>query len=344
MEQQKNEASETEQEDPAFAISQLYNVDSDVTKWPLVYHQSYNISFLGLEALHPFDSGKWGKVYQFLIDDKLLQNNQHFQPLEPTERDLLIAHSKEYLRSLKWSANVARITEVPPVALLPNFIVQRKVLLPLRLQTGGSVLAGKLAIERGWAINIGGGFHHCSGDRGGGFCAYADITLLIKFVLAKFDAIKRVMVVDLDAHQGNGYARDFMFDDRVFVMDVYNRNIYPHDGYAKRGIKRKVELTSGVDDQTYLPLIKSHLTESIGEFDPQLIVYNAGTDILQGDPLGHLNISAEGIVKRDEIVFALAKGRGIPIVMLTSGGYQRTTARIIANSILSLRNNGLINL
>uniref|UniRef100_H2YUR3 Histone deacetylase domain-containing protein n=1 Tax=Ciona savignyi TaxID=51511 RepID=H2YUR3_CIOSA len=289
------------------------------TKWPIVYHDSYNISFLGLQNLHPFDSGKWGKIYQFLLDGKLFNSKQTFRPSEPTESDLLIAHTQEYLDSLRWSINVARISE-----------------------TGGSVLAGKLAIERGWAINIGGGFHHCSGTSGGGFCAYADITLLIRFALEKFESIEKVLIVDLDAHQGNGYARDFMIDDRVFVLDVYNRNIYPHDGFAKRGINRKVELSSYVQDDEYLPLVKKHLTESISECGPQLIVYNAGTDILDGDSLGCLSISSKGIITRDEIVFSLAKENKIPIVMLTSGGYQRSNAQIIADSILSLQHKQLI--
>ena len=87
---------------------------------------------------------------------------------------------KRFKHFFQWSANVARITEVPFVALVPNYFVQRSLLTPLRLQTGGSVLAGTLALNYGWAINIGGGFHHCSGDSGGGFCAYADITLLIQ--------------------------------------------------------------------------------------------------------------------------------------------------------------------
>ena len=93
--------------------------------------------------------------------------------------------------------------------------------------------AAKLAMERGWAINIGGGFHHCSADHGGGFCAYADITLAIKFLFGRFESVKRAMIIDLDAHQGNGHERDFVGDDRVYIMDVYNRGIYPHDGYAK---------------------------------------------------------------------------------------------------------------
>uniref|UniRef100_H2YUR2 Histone deacetylase 11 n=1 Tax=Ciona savignyi TaxID=51511 RepID=H2YUR2_CIOSA len=346
MKQEKvgTEEENVEPEVCPFKSSQLYNVESNGTKWPIVYHDSYNISFLGLQNLHPFDSGKWGKIYQFLLDGKLFNSKQTFRPSEPTESDLLIAHTQEYLDSLRWSINVARISEVPPVAFLPNFIVQRKLLQPLRLQTGGSVLAGKLAIERGWAINIGGGFHHCSGTSGGGFCAYADITLLIRFALEKFESIEKVLIVDLDAHQGNGYARDFMIDDRVFVLDVYNRNIYPHDGFAKRGINRKVELSSYVQDDEYLPLVKKHLTESISECGPQLIVYNAGTDILDGDSLGCLSISSKGIITRDEIVFSLAKENKIPIVMLTSGGYQRSNAQIIADSILSLQHKQLIGL
>lgn len=94
--------------------------------------------------------------------------------------------------------------------------------------------AAKLALERGWSINIGGGFHHCSSARGGGFCAYADISLGIMF-LRKMKLIKKAMIVDLDAHQGNGHERDFInMQKDVYILDVYNREIYPHDGYAKR--------------------------------------------------------------------------------------------------------------
>ncbi|WAQ97692.1 HDA11-like protein, partial [Mya arenaria] len=212
-----------------------------------------------------------------------------------------------------WSMNVAGITEVPPVAFLPNFIVQRKVLKPFRYQTGGTILAAKLAIERGWGINIGGGFHHCSGERGGGFCAYADITLAIKF-LFKYDTnIKKAMIVDLDAHQGNGHERDFMEDSRVYIMDVYNRGIYPHDGFAKRAIRKKVELAHGTADTEYLNLVDKNFDEALTEFHP------------------------DGIIARDEMVFKKARDLNIPIMMVTSGGYQRSTAQIIADSILNLR-------
>ncbi|XP_005726759.1 histone deacetylase 11 isoform X1 [Pundamilia nyererei] len=309
---------------------------------PIVYHPDYNITFMGLEKLHPFDAGKWGKVIRFLKEEQFINDGNLVEAREAAEEDLLIVHTKRYLNRLKWSLVVATITEIPPLLFLPNFLVQRKVLRPLRTQTGGTIMAGKLAVERGWAINVGGGFHHCSSDRGGGFCAYADITLAIKFLFERVEGISRVTIIDLDAHQGNGHERDFLDDRRVFIMDMYNRYIYPGDEYAKRAIKRKVELDWGTEDSEYLQKVELHMEGTLNEVLPDIIVYNAGTDILDGDPLGGLSISPQGIIKRDELVFRAAKRRGIPVLMMTSGGYQKKTARIIADSILNLHRQGLI--
>uniref|UniRef100_A0A3P8TA07 Histone deacetylase 11 n=1 Tax=Amphiprion percula TaxID=161767 RepID=A0A3P8TA07_AMPPE len=296
---------------------------------PIVYHPDYNITFMGLEKLHPFDAGKWGKVIHFLKEEQFITDGSIVEAREATEEDLLVVHTRRYLNRLKWSVVVATITEIPPLLFLPNFLVQRKVLRPLRTQTGGTIM-------------VGGGFHHCSSDKGGGFCAYADITLTIKFLFERVEGISRATIIDLDAHQGNGHERDFLDDRRVFIMDMYNRYIYPGDGYAKRAIKRKVELDWGTEDSEYLQKVELHSEGALNEIRPDIIVYNAGTDILDGDPLGGLSISPQGIIKRDEIVFRAAKRRGIPILMVTSGGYQKKTARIIADSILNLHRQGLI--
>ncbi|MEE6501556.1 hypothetical protein FKM82_004244 [Ascaphus truei] len=321
--------------------TQLY-FDVSPTCWPIVYSADYNITFMGLEKMHPFDSGKWGKVINFLRDATLITDDTIVAAREATEDDLLVVHTRRYLSKLKWSYVVATITEIPPVLVLPNCLVQRKVLKPLRMQTGGTIMAGKLAIDRGWAINIGGGFHHCSSERGGGFCAYADITLAIKFLFERVEGVSKATIIDLDAHQGNGHERDFLDDDRVYIMDVYNRYIYPGDGFAKRAIKRKIELDWGTEDAEYLDKVETHVKGALNETRPDVIIYNAGTDILDGDPLGGLAISPQGIIKRDEIVFTIARSRCIPILMVTSGGYQKRTARIIADSILNLHNLGLI--
>ncbi|KAM8930749.1 histone deacetylase 11 [Pelodytes ibericus] len=316
--------------------------DVPLSCWPIVYSTDYNITFLGLEKLHPFDAGKWGKVIGFLQDEQLITDETIVPAREAAENDLLVVHTRRYLNKLKWSFVVATITEIPPLVLLPNFLVQRKVLRPLRMQTGGTIMAGKLAIDRGWAINVGGGFHHCSSEKGGGFCAYADITLSIKFLFERVEGVSTATIIDLDAHQGNGHERDFLDDKRVYIMDVYNRYIYPGDGFAKRAIKRKIELDWGTEDKEYLGKVDTHIRGALNEMTPDIIIYNAGTDILDGDPLGGLSISPQGIIKRDEIVFSVARQRGIPILMVTSGGYQKRTARIIADSILNLHNLGII--
>ncbi|XP_069795900.1 histone deacetylase 11 isoform X1 [Narcine bancroftii] len=312
------------------------------TLWPIVYSPDYNITFLGLEKLHPFDSGKWGKIVNFLKEEMLIKDETIVRAIEAQEDDLLVVHSKRYLNKLKWSFIVATITEILPVAFLPNFIIQRKVLRPFRTQTGGTIMAGKLAIERGWAINVGGGFHHCSSDQGGGFCIYADITLAIKFLFERVEGVSKAMIIDLDAHQGNGHERDFMDDNRVYIMDVFNRYIYPGDGFAKRAIKWKIELEWDTEDSEYLEKVKTHVAKALRQVTPDIIVYNAGTDILDGDQLGGLAVSPQGIIKRDEAVFEAARKYKIPILMVTSGGYQRSTARIIADSILNLHRLQLI--
>jgi histone deacetylase 11 len=313
-------------------------------QWPIVYSSQYNIGFMGLQRLHPFDSAKWGKIFDHLQEAGMIKGKEDIlEPREITKRELQMVHTEEYLESLTSSMNVAMVVEVPPVAILPNFVVQNKLLRPFRFQTAGTIMAGKLAMERGWAINIGGGFHHCSSNSGGGFCAYADITLAVKYMFNHIDGVRKAMIVDFDAHQGNGHERDFLGDERVFILDMYNRLIYPGDNFAKQAIKRKVELNHHTTDQVYLENIRRHLPAVLDEFDPDVVVYNAGTDILEGDRLGNLDITPEGVIERDRLVFTeVRKKRGKPIFMLTSGGYQRNNARVIADSILGLHREKLI--
>ncbi|PWA76379.1 histone deacetylase 2 [Artemisia annua] len=302
--------------------SKLY-FDVPITKDPIIYSTSYDISFLGIEKLHPFDSSKWGRICQFLVENGVLDRERIVEPLEATKDDLLVVHTQSYLNSLKISLNVAKITEVAPVAV------------------GGTILAAKLAKERGCAINVGGGFHHCCADEGGGFCAYADISLCIHYAFVRLN-ISRVMIIDLDAHQGNGHERDFSDDRRVYILDMYNPNIYPLDFEARRYIDQRVEVPSGTTTEDYLAKLDEALQVAEKAFDPEMVIYNAGTDILDGDPLGRLRISPDGVAIRDEKVFRFARDKNIPLVMLTSGGYMKSSARVIADSIINLSNKSLI--
>ncbi|KAL3267127.1 hypothetical protein HHI36_011267 [Cryptolaemus montrouzieri] len=317
--------------------------DIDRSQWPIIYRHEYNVQLFGLENYFPFDTQKWRNIFKILERQHLLNERTVVQPKEASKDDLLVTHPKSYLKKLKYSLYVAFVEEYLLLCLVPNFLIQKLILKPLRFQTGGTILAGKLALERGWSINLGGGFHHCSARKGGGFCIYADITLLIHFLFKYYsDKVRRIMIIDLDAHQGNGHERDFKNNPNVYILDVFNKNIYPHDHEAKKTIRKKVELDFYTHDNEYLPLVKGSIITAFEEFNPDLIVYNAGTDILEGDSLGALSVSAKGIISRDEMVFRNAISRHIPIVMLTSGGYKRRTAGIIARSIINLYDKGLI--
>uniref|UniRef100_A0A914HJB4 Histone deacetylase 11 n=1 Tax=Globodera rostochiensis TaxID=31243 RepID=A0A914HJB4_GLORO len=310
----------------------------------IVYTDEYNISFFGIEKCHPFDSKKWGHVFQLLTESGALDESAVLRPKEARNEDLLLVHSEEYLHSLGSRLTLTRILEVGLVLFFPNWLVNRRVLRPMRFQTGGTVLAARISLLKGWAINIGGGFHHASGGRGGGFCVYADITLAIR-ILFMSELIRSAMIVDVDAHQGNGHERDFAADRRVYILDLFNAHIYPHDEVAKTSISRAVPLDVGTEDDIYLRRLDRELGAAFRDFpSPDVLIYVAGTDSLADDPLGLLRLSPQGIIRRDELVFRAAIQRQVPVTMVTSGGYTNRSAKVISDSILNLNKKGLIQL
>lgn len=304
---------------------------------PIIFSPDYDITFWGLQKLHPFDSEKYGKIYHKLIERQIIRDGQAVPPGMPSEDFLELAHSRSYLESLNSSSTVATYLELGIVSWLPSSTVRKRVLNPMKLATGGTVMAGVIALEKGWAINLSGGYHHASYDLGGGFCIYSDVPLAIKF-LRKENRIKKAMIIDLDAHQGNGHERDFLNDENVHILDIYNAMIWPNDIFAKKGIDQEVELASGTDDEVYLKVLSSNLTQAFSNFQPDIVFYNAGTDILINDPLGKMAITTRGIIKRDELVFKAAIERNIPIAMVLSGGYQEINSTVIADSIENLVN------
>mmetsp|Transcript_19899 Transcript_19899/g.36748 ORF Transcript_19899/g.36748 Transcript_19899/m.36748 type:complete len:387 (+) Transcript_19899:4229-5389(+) len=305
-------------------------------KQRIVYRPEYNISAGGIEKLHPFDSKKYGRVYAFLVESGALSQEQVVSPEKCSREVLLSVHKWTYLYYLNFSAYLTKIVEVP-VCFLPSFLLRFRVLNPMLYATYGSALAGVMAIEQGWAINLAGGYHHASGSGGGGFCVYADITILISCVRKWYKArINRIMIVDLDAHQGNGHERDFLSDPETYIVDFYNPMIYPGDYVARQAIRAAVEIRPMDSDDRYISMLERTLAQSIAEFKPDFIVYNAGTDCLIGDPLGNLSLSRQAIIRRDHTVFEAGISKSIPVVMLLSGGYQQSNAPVIADSIQSL--------
>lgn len=207
--------------------------------------------------------------------------------------------------------------------------------------TQGSVDAALMALDRGWAINLSGGYHHACSNSGGGFCVYADISIVVKY-LRNYFSIDKICILDLDAHQGNGHEKDFIDDDKVFIADYYNHFIYPGDVMARKAISLDVEVWPKDSDEGYIDKLRRGLEIIYDRYHPNFMIYNAGTDCLAGDPLGGLQISAEGIKERDELVFNFCLEKKIPVLMVLSGGYQKSNASIIADSIYNLLVNNSI--
>ena len=283
----------------------------------LVYSKRYEINLGGLERLHPFDIHKYTKIRRQLIKDRLVRSEDFHVP-QPLDRDrILLVHTPKYLERLKDPKRVAEYLEAPMVGALPAAVLDRGMLSAFRHASGGTILAARLALKHGVAINLGGGYHHAKPDNGEGFCIYADMPIAIR-VLQREKLIRRALVIDLDVHQGNGTAVCCQGDESVFTFSMHQGDIYP---VPKEKSDRDIELPAGTDDRRYMKILRGALPELIDRARPDLVVLQAGCDVLAGDPLANLKMTKQGIVDRDSLVVDTCVDRGIPIVVTLGGGY-----------------------
>jgi histone deacetylase 11 len=295
----------------------------------LVYSQRYQIDLAGAETLHPFDINKYARMYLQLVTDGLVRPEEVFVPAEVSHQDLLRVHTPDYLARLRQPACLARYLESGFVTLMLPSAADAGILRPFRYATGGTILAARLAMQHGIAVNLGGGYHHAEPDRGGGFCIYADMPIAIRVLQAE-GLIRRALVVDLDVHQGNGTARCVAADDAVFTFDMHEADIYP---IPKETNDLDVPLPAGTGDREYLKTLSEHLPEVFDSARPDLVFLQAGVDVLDGDPLARLRLTPDGIVERDRLVFEAATRRKVPIVMVLGGGYSRGAWHVQYRSI-----------
>lgn len=304
----------------------------------IIYNPNYNVSFGGLEKLHPFDSCKYQKIFE-RVKPLLSEDNIIITDREASEEELLTVHTDDYIESLNSSSKVAQVCELWPLFLLPNCILQKCILSPMRYQVRGTILAGEIAMEKGLAINIGGGMHHASSDDGGGWCVYSDIIISLKNLREK-GLVKKALIIDLDVHQGNGIESDLLthrLTRSVTMVDIYNPDLYPSDEHAKKAIDYSDFVQKRTSDREYLRKVEMILQASMQTSKPDIVFYNAGSDILKGDPLnGGVSISAKAVSKRDEMVMKYYKDRNVPVVMVLSGGYASDSAKVIGDSLVNL--------
>lgn len=305
----------------------------------VVYHPKYLVGSSWLKSEHPFELDRALKVEALLRQewgdklDPLLR-----APRSPaTLAQLAAVHEAEYLRQVRKSPVIARIIEVHALARWPSFFLRKWFVNPTLWCVAGTVLAAREALREGLAFNLGGGFHHAKRTWGEGFCLFSDVALMIHTLRAEgsLAPTDQIFYIDLDAHQGNGVSTDFAADPAVRILDIFNSENYPfRDKAGRAGIDVARPLPAQSEDTAYMEALASGLDELFADQPlPRLVIYCAGTDVLEGDPLGDLKLSHQGINRRDTAVWHAVRGRGIPMVVLPAGGYSKSSARLIADFV-----------
>ncbi len=292
----------------------------------LVYHDRYDLNL----GAHVFPSQKYRLVKEALLREKHAEPVDLVVPQRAADEDVLLVHTLEYVRKLKTgtlSTSELMRLEIP---------YSQETVEAFWLAAGGSILAGRRALEDGFAANLSGGFHHAFPDHGEGFCMIHDVAIAIRRLQAD-RAIRTAIVVDTDVHHGNGTAAIFRNDDSVFTLSIHQENNYP---LPKPPSNIDLNLPDGIGDRDYLAILENHLVKAFAQFHPDLLFYVGGADPYREDQLGGLALTLEGLERRDRIVFEHARRRVMPVAITLAGGYARRvedTVRVHVNTILAAR-------
>lgn len=272
-----------------------------------------------LPAGHRFPMEKYILLPEQLEYEGTIQAANLFEPEMLSEEVLLRTHEEEYwqrLKSLALSPAEIRKTGFP---LSESLVTRESIIM------NGTVQAAFFALENGVAMNIAGGTHHAFANRGEGFCLLNDQAIAANELLHQGLA-KRIMIVDLDVHQGNGTASLFEQKEQVFTFSMHGGNNYP---LHKETSDCDVPLPDGIEDTAYLKLLDHHFHSCLDAFEPNFLFYQCGVDVLRQDKLGRLGLTELGCKKRDAVVLKAAYQAKIPLVASMGGGYSERIADIV---------------
>ena len=296
----------------------------------VVYSPGYRVSFFGIERLHPFDINKYDRIAAHLLSEGLIEEDGFLVPIEASRAQLSAVHDDEYLDSLTDPRALSRALEVK--VPFGGSAMDKRVLAPFRRSVGGTVAAAQSALQHGLGINLGGGFHHARPEMGHGFCVYNDVAVAIAQLRADgFGG--RILIVDTDAHQGDGNHAFFADDPDVYSFSMHQGNIFPTP--KLRG-DRDASLSGGTTDAPFLAVLQGALPEVFEAARPVLIFHVAGSDVLSDDPLAGLAMTVDGLVARDLMVAGAAKEAGVPLVHLLAGGYGPSSATAQGLSVAAM--------
>ena len=280
---------------------------------PVVNHEDY---FAKIGDDHKFPINKFGELANYLTQNKIV--NKFHKPSACSFETLSYAHSKNYILDIKnktLSKEGVKKIGFP----LVDSVVQRSL-----VATGGTVLASKLAINYGISCNTAGGSHHASHGGGAGYCVFNDVAVAAHYLLNRGLANK-ILIVDLDVHQGNGNSEIFKDNRSVFTFSMHSKTNYPA---KKSNSNLDVELEDNLEDDAYIKTLKHYLNE-LNQENFDFIFYIAGVDIHFNDRLGKLKISDEGIKLRDQLVVENFFSRRIPFCGVLGGGYNKDFNKLV---------------
>lgn len=273
------------------------------------YSDKYNFP---LPDGHRFPVSKYRSVRKKLIEDRILSETELFEPRLASKEQILLAHTEEYFGSFEnGSIDSHAIRKV-------GFPWSYELHLRSLASVGGAIESAEESLKSGLAGNLAGGTHHAFAGHGEGFCVFNDFAVVINY-LQKNNLAQRIAIIDLDVHQGNGNASLLKDNNDVFILDMHGKNNYP---FRKIPSTLDIELEDNTEDDQYLEILKENIRK-VFEFEPELILYQAGVDTLKEDHLGRLSLSREGLMERDRIVLSESRKRIIPVSLALGGGYSR---------------------
>jgi acetoin utilization deacetylase AcuC-like enzyme len=266
---------------------------------------------LPLPPGHRFPMSKYEMLPQQLLYEGTLLEENFFKPEPVTENWITLTHENEYWQKLKTLELTPKEMRRVGFPLTPE-LVQREITI-----AHGTMLCAEFALQHGVSMNIAGGTHHAFTNKGEGYCLLNDIAMASNYLLTK-KLVQKILVVDLDVHQGNGTAQIFKDDARVFTFSMHGANNYP---LHKETSDLDIGLPDFANDEFYLSTLEVNLKNLVQQVEPEFIFFQSGVDILDIDKLGRLGVSKAGCKARDRIVFNTARLNRIPIVASMGGGY-----------------------
>ncbi len=268
---------------------------------------------------HRFPMAKYSLLAQQLLHDGTCDESNFFEPTPPDDKHIMAIHDPVYYYDL------LNLTLPHKEALAIGFPLSRTLIYRERAIAGGTITGADYALKYGAAMNIAGGTHHAYADRGEGFCMLNDQAIAAQYLLDKGLA-NQILIVDLDVHQGNGTAKIFEEEPRVFTFSMHAEKNYP---FTKEKSDLDIGLPDGADDTLYLATLKRILPELLEKVQPDFVFYLSGVDILESDNLGRLSCTIEGCRQRDKFVLESLYDKNLPVQISMGGGYSKQLRYIV---------------